>query len=120
MAGIRVPRQGPGRPRTRLHYVLADKAYSARACAAGGSPTPSPRRKTRKPTGNAAAARVGRPPGFDAERYKARNVVERCFNRLKQWRALAARYTKRGHYCRNEVVIVSIRMWLAEDRRPAA
>ena len=28
---IRVPRLGPGRPRTRLDSVLADKAYSSRA-----------------------------------------------------------------------------------------
>jgi hypothetical protein len=29
--GIRVPRLGPGRPRTRPDRVLADKAYSSRA-----------------------------------------------------------------------------------------
>jgi transposase len=26
----------------------------------------------------------GRPPAFDKEAYTRRNVVERCFNRLKQ------------------------------------
>jgi Transposase DDE domain len=31
LAGIRVPRLGPGRPRTRPERVLADKAYSSRA-----------------------------------------------------------------------------------------
>lgn len=31
----------------------------------------------------------GRPPGFNAEAYKQRNTVERCINRLKQWRGLA-------------------------------
>jgi hypothetical protein len=31
MAGIRVPRLGPGRPRTRPDRVRADKAYSSRA-----------------------------------------------------------------------------------------
>ncbi|GFE21130.1 hypothetical protein Sliba_15830 [Streptomyces nigrescens] len=31
----------------------------------------------------------GRPPAFDAETYKQRNAVERCINRLKQWRGLA-------------------------------
>ena len=40
------------------------------------------------------AHRPGRPPGFDAEAYKRRNVVERCVNRLKQFRALATRYEK--------------------------
>jgi transposase len=33
----------------------------------------------------------GRPPAFDAETYKQRNAVERCINRLKQWRGLAMR-----------------------------
>ena len=36
-------------------------------------------------------ARGGRPPAFDIEAYKHRNVVERCFNRLKQFRAVATR-----------------------------
>jgi transposase len=31
----------------------------------------------------------GRPPTFDKQLYKRRNVVERCFNRLKQWRGIA-------------------------------
>ena len=33
----------------------------------------------------------GRPPSFDADAYKERNVVERAFNRLKQWRGVATR-----------------------------
>jgi transposase len=36
----------------------------------------------------------GRPPAFDPVAYKRRNVVERCFNRLKQYRAIATRYDK--------------------------
>ncbi|MFE5703427.1 hypothetical protein ACFQ70_22720, partial [Rhodococcus koreensis] len=36
----------------------------------------------------------GRPPNFDAESYKGRNVVERAFNKAKQWRAVATRYDK--------------------------
>ncbi|MEV8532161.1 transposase, partial [Streptomyces sp. NPDC051211] len=38
--------------------------------------------------------RGGRPPGIDAEIYKQRNTVERCINRLKQWRRLATRCDK--------------------------
>jgi len=37
----------------------------------------------------------GRPPDFDTEDYKNRNVVERAFNQLKNWRGLATRYDKR-------------------------
>jgi len=36
----------------------------------------------------------GRPPAFDKEDYKGRNVVERNFNTFKQWHALATRYDK--------------------------
>ncbi|GGL67346.1 transposase [Streptomyces anthocyanicus] len=36
----------------------------------------------------------GRPPAFDREAYKQRNTVERCINRLKQWRGIATRYEK--------------------------
>lgn len=35
------------------------------------------------------AFRGGRPPAFDQQMYAERTVVERCFNRLKQFRALA-------------------------------
>ncbi|MFG3680987.1 IS5 family transposase [Micromonospora chalcea] len=38
----------------------------------------------------------GRPPAFDRAIYRKRNVVERCLNRLKQWRDLATRYAKRA------------------------
>ena len=36
----------------------------------------------------------GRPPTFDRIAYQRRNVVERCFQRLKQYRAIATRYDK--------------------------
>ena len=35
--------------------------------------------------------RGGRLPGFDRQAYKHRNTVERCINRLKQWRGIAMR-----------------------------
>ncbi|HEX2155764.1 MAG TPA: IS5/IS1182 family transposase, partial [Actinomycetes bacterium] len=38
--------------------------------------------------------------------------VERCFNRLKQNRALATRYAKRAALYRALVVIAAIRIWL--------
>lgn len=41
--------------------------------------------------------RRGRPIDFGYEqrvRYRGRNVVERCFNRLKQWRGIAMRSHK--------------------------
>ena len=37
------------------------------------------------------------PPGYDREKYKGRNKVERLFNRLKHFRAVATRYDKLSH-----------------------
>ena len=39
-------------------------------------------------------------------------MVERCINRLKQWRGLATRYEKRAVNYRAMVVIASIVIWL--------
>ena len=56
---------------------------------------------------------MGRPPSFDAAIYARRNVVERCVDRLKQWRGLATRYEKRAVNYRAAVVIASLVIWLA-------
>jgi transposase len=98
MAGIRVPRSGPGRPRTRPDAVLADRAYSSRAIREhlrrrgirAVIPQPADQVGHRLRRGRAG----GRPPGFDAGAYKQRNAVERCINRFKQWRGLAMRTDK--------------------------
>jgi transposase len=42
-------------------------------------------------------------------------VVEPCFNRLKQFRALATRYAKRVAYYRSEIIIAAIVLWLRTD-----
>jgi transposase len=49
---------------------------------------------------------------FDQQRYRRRNVVERCANRLKQWRGIATRYEKRACDYRTAVVIVALVLWL--------
>ncbi|MFG3507069.1 IS5 family transposase [Streptomyces sp. NPDC047821] len=94
MAGIRVPRIGNGRPRTRPAGVSADRAYSSPAirsyCAVAASRRRSRSQPTKSPTAS-GAARGGRPPGFDRQAYKHRNTVERCINRIKQWRGIAMR-----------------------------
>lgn len=56
--------------------------------------------------------RGGAPPRFDAEAYKGRNVVERAINRLKDFRAVATRYEKRGHNYMAAVTIATIILWL--------
>ncbi|WET76561.1 hypothetical protein P3102_20795 [Amycolatopsis sp. QT-25] len=40
--------------------------------------------------------------------YKLRNVVERCFNRLRQFRGLATRFAKRAAYHRSEIILSCI------------
>lgn len=60
-------------------------------------------------------ARPGRPLVFDPailRVYARRNVVERCINRLKQWRGLATRYEKRAVNYRAMLVLASIVLWL--------
>ena len=48
----------------------------------------------------------------DAEAYKGRNVVERSFNKAKQWRGLATRYDKLAITYRAADVIFTILTWL--------
>jgi putative transposase len=115
---IRVPRRGPGRARTRPDAVLADKAYSSRGnrallrsrgiTAVIAEPSDQVGHRKRK------GSRGGRPPKFDAQAYKGRNVVERSFNVLKQWRGLATRYDKLAITYRGGVVLGAIICWLRE------
>ena len=48
----------------------------------------------------------------DRERYKARNAVERFFNKLKNFRAVATRYDKRDDNFLASIQLASIRIWL--------
>ncbi|MFJ3089406.1 IS5 family transposase [Streptomyces sp. NPDC086838] len=115
MAGIRVSRSGPGRPRTRPEAVLADRAYSSRAIRShlrrrgirAVIPQPSDQVGHRLRRGRAG----GRPPAFDAEAYKQRNSVERCINRLKQWRGLAMRTDKLAIAYQAALHLAAILMW---------
>ena len=54
----------------------------------------------------------GRPPAFDADRYKQRNVVERCFAKLKQWRAVATRYDKTAVNYLGGCTLAAAVLWL--------
>ncbi|WP_233620727.1 IS5 family transposase [Amycolatopsis sp. WAC 01416] len=114
--GITVARIGPGRPRCRPETVIADKAYShpstRRAMRDRRIRFVSPERDDQIARRTAKGRSGGRPPAFDAEAYKQRNVVERCFNRLKQFRDLATRYAKRAAYYQAELTIAAIVLWL--------
>jgi len=54
----------------------------------------------------------GRPVGLDKGAYKRRNVIERSFNTLKQWRGLATRYDKLALTYRGGAVLSALVVWL--------
>ena len=54
----------------------------------------------------------GRPLAFGQAIFRRRNVVQRCINRLRQWRRLATRYEQRATNYRAMVVIATISIWL--------
>jgi transposase len=111
---------GSGRPRQRPRRVIADKAYShpstRRALRAQRIAFTCPERPDQIARRKAKGPAGGRPPAFDKTIYKKRNVVERCFGRLKQFRGLATRYAKRVAYYRAEVVIATIALWLRDSQ----
>ena len=53
----------------------------------------------------------GRPPLFDKEIYKNRNVVERAINRLRGYRAVATRCDKREFVYKGTIDVASIVIW---------
>jgi transposase len=116
---VSVARAGPGRPRRRPDRVVADKAYSHPSTRAAlrrrGIAFTSPERSDQIAHRKAKGSAGGRPPAFDQEIYAGRNVVERCFARLKQFRALATRYAKRAAYYRATLLITAAVLWLRED-----
>jgi transposase len=90
--------------------VVADRGYDYPAVldaitAAGSSPhVPTTRQK-----------RVQR--SVERELYRQRNLIERCFNRLKHWRRLATRFDKLARNFLSTVAIAAIRLWTRFESR---
>ena len=114
MEQVRVPTSG--RARTRPDRLLADKGYPSKAnrtwLRRHGIATTIPERddqiahRRKKP---------GRPIDFgeaQRERYKGRNVVERCFNKLKHFRRFATRYDRRTTHYLAFVHLAAAMIWL--------
>jgi transposase len=72
-------------------------------------PRPAAQAAQRKRLGS----RGGRPPAFDRDAYKQRNSVERCINKLKQWRGLATRYDKAATIHLAGLHLAAIFIWSA-------
>lgn len=111
-----MPRVGPGRPRSGPDALLGDKAYSGRAhrdqLRAARVTDVIPERadqiRNRRNKGSAG----GRPVNVAPRISKKRNVADRAFNRLKNWRGLATRYDKHVLNHRGGMVLASIILWL--------
>lgn len=86
--------------------VVADKAYDADALIASilqtGATAVIPPRENR---------RVSR--SFDKHHYKHRNLIERFFCRMKQFRRIATRYDKLASRFSSFIALVAAFIWLA-------
>ena len=88
-------------PPTRL---LADKGYDANSLrerlAASKTKAVIPSTRSRKT-----------PIPYDAVAYIARNLIERAFCRLKDWRRIATRYDKLAVNFESTIAIAAIILW---------
>ena len=90
------------------NILLADKAYDADAL--------RQRLLARGAWANIPAMPQRRdPPAFSKWLYRQRNAVERFFNKLKHFRAIATRYDKRDENFLASVKLASLRIWLRNN-----
>ncbi len=86
--------------------VLADKAYDSNALretiAAMKAEAVIPSNRTRKAI-----------IPHDAQAYRHRNRIERCFNRLKHFRRFATRYDRRTIHFKGFAFIAAAMIWMA-------
>jgi len=86
-------------------YVIADKGYDSNelveSIQSSGAIAVIPARACRKDARN-----------YDKHIYKERNVIERLFNRLKNFRKLATRYEKIKQNFEGLIYLASIWLWL--------
>lgn len=89
----------------KADVTIADKGYDAdhltKRIAKAGAEVVIPPRRNRK---------VQRP--YNAELYKERNRIERCFSKLKQFRRVATRYDKLPANFMGFVKLAAIAIWL--------
>ncbi len=93
-------------PSCRSIPVIADKGYDAQQrgiepLLAVGKAEVIPSRRTNK-----------RQSGYDAVLYKARHVIENCFAKLKQYRAIATRYDKTASNFLGAIHLAAVVIWM--------
>ena len=89
----------------RIEALLADKGYDsdairqelAKAEVESVIPAKSNRRN---------------PAPHDRKKYRWRNLIERLFNNLKNWRRIATRYDKTKQSYLGFVTLASIKLWI--------
>lgn len=111
-----------GRSRTRPDRLLADKGYPSKANRAWlrehGIAATIPERDDQIAH---RRKRRGRPIDFGDQqrvRYRGRNVVERCFNKLKQWRGIAMRSDKLARNYHAGLCLAATLHWLGSMSAP--
>ena len=92
-------------PCLRADHVLTDKACDSNALcgfiANMGAQAVIPCNRTRKKL-----------IPYDFEIYKARNLIERCFNKLKHFRRIATRYDRRAKHFLAFIQLASAMLWM--------
>ena len=106
-------RPGARYPRLRPAVSNDRRPYRGAPGGQGLCPTPSAKRSPRP------VSRRSSPPKataalhpHDREKYRWRNLVERLFNKLKNWRRIATRYDKTKESYLGLVALASIKLWL--------
>ena len=89
----------------QIEALLADKGYDADAIReeieAAGVEAVIPAKSNRRV-----------PIPHDREKYRWRNLVERLFSKLKNWRRVATRYDKTKKSYLRFVALASIKLWI--------
>lgn len=52
------------------------------------------------------------PIPHDRQKYRWRNLIERLFNQLKNWRRVSTRYDKTAESYLDFVALASVKLWL--------
>jgi transposase len=116
MGAVRWCRPGPGRSRTRPRRVLADKGYSTAAIRRylrrRRIRATIPERRGQQANRARRGSGGGRPPASGPVACRRRNVVERCFSQLKQYRAIATRYDKTALSYKAMIDLATLKLWL--------